>query len=125
MKKGEKKNFKEYTIEFKDLKLTEAQNYKSVIGDFKILNKVKDLNLQLNPEIRIYDNPNTLTYEASIRSGLLSDYYITMSNIDRSDYYNIKFQRKPFMIWIWISVVFVSIGGLIRFFENEKKIIKN
>ncbi len=125
LKKGEKKNFKEYTIEFKDLKLAEAQNYKSVIGDFKILNKVKNLNLQLSPEIRIYDNPNTLTYEASIRSGLLSDYYITMSNIDRSDYYNIKFQRKPFMIWIWISVIFVSIGGLIRFFENEKKIIKN
>ena len=47
-------------------------------------------------------NPNTLTYEASIRTGILKDYYITMSNIDRSDYYNIKFQKKPFMFWIWI-----------------------
>ena len=68
--------------------------------------------------------PNTITYEASIRTGLLKDYYITMSNIDRSDYYNIKFQKKPFMIWIWISVIFISFGGFIRLFKNAKKIIK-
>ena len=74
----------------------------------------------LYPEIRIYDNPKTLTYEASIRSGFLKDYYLTMSNIDRSDYYNIKFQKKPFMIWIWLSVICLSIGGLIRFFKNAK-----
>ena len=63
-----------------------------------------------------------ITYEASIRSGILKDYYITMSNIDRSDYYNIKFQKKPFMIWIWISVILISLGGFkIRFFKNAKK----
>ena len=40
----------------------------------------------------------------------MKDYYLTMSNIDRSDYYNIKF-IKPFMIWIWISVLMISLGG--------------
>ena len=77
--------------------------------------------MSMKPEIRIYENPSTLTYEASIRFGLLKDYYITMSNIDRSDYYNIKFQKKPFMIWIWISVIFISLGGFLRLFKNEKK----
>ena len=88
---------------------------------FNINNNSKDLNLVLSPEIRIYENPSTLTYEASIRSGLMKDYYITMSNLDRSDFYNIKFQKKPFMIWIWISVIFISLGGLMRLFKNEKK----
>ena len=74
----------------------------------------------LNPEIRIYEKPSTLTYEASIRTMLLKDYYITMSNIDRSEYYNIKFQKKPFMVWIWISVIFISMGGFIRLFKNAK-----
>ena len=73
----------------------------------------KNFSQTLYPEIRIYQSPSTITYEASIRSGLLKDYYITMSNIDRSDYYNIKFQKKPFMIWIWISVIFIS-------FEEEE-----
>ena len=75
----------------------------------------------MSPEIRIYENPSTLTYEASIRTGPLKDYYITMSNVDRSDYYNIKFQKKPFMMWIWISVILISLGGLLRLFKNKNE----
>ena len=121
LKLGETKNFDNYSIEFKDLKLKDFENYKAVIGEFKINNLEDNLNQYLFPEIRIYENPSTLTYEASIRTGLLSDYYLTMSNVDRSDYYNIKFQKKPFMVWIWISVILISIGGFTRFLENAKK----
>ncbi len=121
LKLGEKKNFENYSIEFKDLRLKDFKNYKAVIGEFKIENLKENFIKSLYPEIRIYENPSTITYEASIRSGLLKDYYITMSNIDRSDYYNIKFQKKPFMIWIWVSVVFISLGGFLRFFQNAKK----
>ena len=74
----------------------------------------------LKPEIRIYENPKTLTYEASIKTSALKDYYLTMSNIDRSEYYNIKFQKKPLMIWIWISVIMISFGGFLRLFKNAK-----
>ena len=100
LKVGEKKSFNNYTLEFKDIKLRELKNYKAVIGEFEINNLKEDSEIKLFPEIRIYQNPNTITYEASIRSGLLRDHYLTMSNIDRSEYYNIKFQKKPFMIWI-------------------------
>ena len=121
LKLGETQKFDDYSIKFQDLKLKEFKNYKSVIGIFKINNYKNNKEMSMKPEIRIYENPSTLTYEASIRFGLLKDYYITMSNIDRSDYYNIKFQKKPFMIWIWISVIFISLGGFLRLFKNEKK----
>ena len=121
-KVGEKKKIDDYTVEFEDLKLENFKNYKAVVGNFKIDNNKKKLNLSLNPEIRIYQQPSTLTYEASIRTGILKDYYLTMSNIDRSDYYNIKFQKKPFMLWIWVSVILISAGGLVRLFKNENKI---
>ena len=88
--------------------------------EFKINNSQENLHQSLYPEIRIYENPSTITYEASIRSGLLKDYYITMSNIDRSDYYNIKFQKKPLMAWIWISVIMIVVGGSLRLFSNAK-----
>ena len=121
LKLGEKKNFENYSLEFKDLRLEGFKNYKAVIGEFKINNSQENLHQSLYPEIRIYENPSTITYEASIRSGLLKDYYITMSNIDRSDYYNIKFQKKPFMMWIWVSVIFISLGGFLRLFKDAKK----
>ena len=74
----------------------------------------------LNPEIRIYEKPKTLTYEASIHTNFFRDYYLTMSNIDRSDYYNIKFQKKPLMIWIWLSVMMICFGGILSLFRNAK-----
>ena len=119
LKLGEIKKFENYSIKFENLKLKEFKNYKAVIGEFKIKSSQNNSEQFLKPEIRIYERPSTLTYEASIRTGLLNDYYITMSNIDRSDYYNIKFQKKPFMIWIWISVIFISLGGFFRLFKNE------
>ena len=83
-------------------------------------NKVVLFNENLKPEIRIYDQPVTVTYEASINSGFFSDTYLTMSNISESDIFNVKFQRKPFMNFIWLSVLLVSFGGIINFFNRRK-----
>ena len=36
-----------------------------------------------------------------------------MNNINNQEYFNIRYQIKPFMILIWISVLIFSLGGLI------------
>ena len=119
---GETKIFQNYKISFKSLGINEKENYKAIVGNFEIINEPKKISEKLNPEIRIYNKPETITYEASIKSKLSHDLYLTMSNIQRTEFYNIKFQEKPFMIWIWISVILISIGGVVKFFKNEKNI---
>ncbi len=120
LKLGETKKIDNFQFILQDLELRQQTNYKAVVGNLKVSNLITKQERNLKPEIRIYDNPKTLTYEASIQSNFFRDYYLTMSNIDRSDYYNIKFQEKPLMIWIWISVVMLSIGGFLSFFKNAK-----
>ena len=120
IKLGETKNFENYSIQLQNLDLKNYENYQAVIGKLEIKNINSNQTNILNPEIRIYDKPKTLTYEAAIKTSLIKDYYITMSNIDRSDYYNIKFQKKPLMVWIWISVIMIVVGGSIRLFNNAK-----
>ena len=120
IKLGETKNFNNYSIKFQNLELKNFSNYKAVTGELEIKNKETNKINILKPEIRIYDNPQTLTYEAAIKTNVLKDYYLTMSNIDRSEYYNIKFQKKPLMIWIWISVIMIVFGGFLRLFQNAK-----
>jgi len=117
---GESKKTGNYVIKFENLEQFSGDNYKSIIGHFKILNKEKLFNENLKPEIRIYNQPATVTYEASINSGLFADTYLTMSNISESDIFNIKFQRKPFMNFIWLSVLLISFGGIISFFNRRK-----
>ncbi len=120
IKLGETKNFNNYSIKLQNLELENFLNYKAIIGEIEIKNNETNKKNILKPEIRIYDNPKTLTYEAAIKTSVLKDYYLTMSNIDRSEYYNIKFQKKPLMIWIWISVIMIVFGGFLRVFENAK-----
>jgi len=120
LKVGDKKKFENYSIHFVSLKTDKKQNYKSITGIFNINNLNSLSTKELTPEIRIYSQPETLTYEASIRSGLTHDLYLTMSNISRTNIYNIKFQKKPFMLWIWISAIMISVGGFLRIFKNER-----
>ena len=120
LKLGETKEIDNYNFFLKDLELNHEGNYKAIIGKLHVRNITTNEERTLKPEIRIYDNPQTLTYEASIQTNFFKDHYLTMSNIDRSDYYNIKFQEKPLMIWIWISVAMLSFGGFLRLFNNAK-----
>ncbi len=120
LKLGEAKKIDDYEFALLDLKLSQENNYKAVVGKLEVNNSNTMKRKILYPEIRIYDNPQTLTYEASIQTSFLGDHYLTMSNIDRSEYYNIKFQHKPLMIWIWISVLLLSFGGFLSLFKNAK-----
>tara|TARA_B110000971_G_scaffold158009_1_gene161389 strand:+ start:733 stop:2619 length:1887 start_codon:yes stop_codon:yes gene_type:complete len=119
LKVGGIKKTNNYEINFEGMQIKENKNYKAVIGNFKLTNLKNNLVQHLDPEIRIYSNPETLTYEAAIKTKITSDLYLTMSNVSRSDYYNIKFQKKPFMIWIWISALMITLGGFIQL--NLKK----
>ncbi len=120
IKPGEEKNIRGYIVKFENLSTSSTDNYKSVIGNFEILNKEKKIKQNLKPEIRFYNQPQTITYEASIKSNFFSDTYLTMSNISDTKIFNIKFQNKPFMNFIWFSVILISFGGVLSFFDRKK-----
>ena len=119
IKVGETKKFENIIIKFKDLKLENRKNYNAVVGNFNVHDLKKNYQKDLKPEIRIYDKPQTLTFETAIISSLKQDLYLTMSNIDGSDFYNVKFQMKPFMLWIWFAAFLTASGSLVRIFLRK------
>ena len=119
IKVGETKKIDNIEIKFEDLKIEKKENYNAIIGNFNILDLKKNYRKNLNPEIRIYNNPQTLTFESAIKTNLQQDLYLTMSNIDGSDFYNVKFQIKPFMLWIWFAALLTASGGLLRTFLKK------
>ena len=119
MKVGETKKIENISITFKDIKLEKRQNYNVVIGNFNIFDSKRNFEKKLKPEIRVYDNPKTLTFETAIRSNLKQDLYLTMSNLENSEFYNIKYQIKPLMLWIWLAALITTGGGLIRIFYRK------
>tara|TARA_S200000501_G_scaffold349990_1_gene366591 strand:+ start:735 stop:2612 length:1878 start_codon:yes stop_codon:yes gene_type:complete len=119
---GDERSFQNYTIKFNNLETFSKNNFKSVKGFFEIIDNKSTTSQNLTPEIRVYNQPEIITYEASINTKLFSDTYLTMSNISNSDIFNIKFQKKPFMNFIWFSVLLISLGGILQFLRFGKKI---
>ena len=117
LKIGETFKSKNLSINFQSIDQKDEQNFKSLIGKFEI-NSSKDESIILKPELRIYNQPNIITSEADIKISLLKDRFITMNSVQNQNYFNIRYQIKPFMIWIWISVLLISFAGISSFFRK-------
>ena len=117
MKVGDERKFMNKTLIFKNLKINQNLNYQSLVGEFNLLDH-RD-NLIFKPEVRIYNQPKTLTSEADIISTIYSDNFLVFNVLKDDGYYNVRYQFKPLMIWIWLSVVLMSIGGVLSLVKKN------
>ena len=118
LKVGETFRSENFNIKFENLSQKQKKNFKSIIGKFTIVNSKGEINT-MEPELRIYDQPNIITSEADIKTNLLSDKFITMNSVQNQEYFNIRYQTKPFMIWIWISVLLITAGGFLSLLKKK------
>jgi len=121
LKIGETFKTEKFTINFENIDQEDKKNFKAIIGKFNIqyLDGSSDI---LNPELRIYNQPNIITSEADIKTNLFTDKFMTMNYVQNQEYFNIRYQVKPFMIWIWISVLLITFGGSLSFFNKRYEI---
>ena len=86
-------------------------------GYFSI--KENEIEDKLEPELRVYNQPNIVTSEADIKITFFYDKFITMNTVQNEEYFNIRYQVKPFILWIWLSVLLISLGGAISLFNRK------
>ena len=118
LKIGETYQSEKFQIKFEKLDKRNVNNYEAVVGTFKIKYMDKDVDI-LQPELRIYNQPNIMTSEADIKTNLFNDKFITMNLVQNQKHFNVRYQIKPFMIWIWFSVLLISLGGLISLLKKK------
>jgi len=121
LKIGETFETEKFTINFENIEQEDEKNFKAIIGKFSVQNLDGSSDI-LNPELRIYNQPNIITSEADIKTNLLTDKFMTMNYVQNQEYFNVRYQVKPFMIWIWISVILISLGGFLSFFKKKYEI---
>ena len=117
MKVGDEREFINKIIKFENLKIIEEKNYKSLIANFNISDNKGSINL--SPEVRIYNQPKTLTSEADISSTFYYDNFLVFNVIKDDGYYNVRYQFKPLMMWIWFSIILISAGGILGYFKKD------
>ena len=117
LKVGESYKNDDLEIVFSDLTRENKKNYVSLTGIFFI--KEKNFDNILKPELRIYNQPKIITSEADIKVTFLKDNFITINNVKNEDHFNVRYLIKPYMLWIWVSVLLITIGGLMSLFNKK------
>jgi len=118
LKVGETYNSSKTKIVFESINKKKQKNYNSIIANFSVTNS-EGINNYLSPELRIYNQPKITTSEADIKTTLMKDKFIVINLVQNQDYFNVRYQVKPFMLWIWLSVMIISLGGLISLLKKR------
>tara|TARA_B110000438_G_scaffold303672_1_gene366400 strand:+ start:121 stop:2058 length:1938 start_codon:yes stop_codon:yes gene_type:complete len=108
----------DYKIIFKEVKKNMGPNYISLQGNFLIYAKNNQLITELKPENRFYLVAQNSTTEASIHTNIFRDLYIVLGDGDINNGWIIRIYYNPLVIWIWIGVVAIFVGGLFSLKKN-------
>ena len=120
---GESYLQEEFKINFLNSESSKEKNFEELFGSYKITKENKTFILK--PSIRKYKQPQQFTSETSIQRDGLSDVYIAMDySGDPSTGIGVRFYYNYFVRLIWVSFVFITIGGAASFIarKNEKTI---
>ncbi|WP_256997812.1 cytochrome c-type biogenesis CcmF C-terminal domain-containing protein [Candidatus Pelagibacter communis] len=119
LKVGEGLSFENNQIIFKKIETSSGPNFEKIVGVFIIRHK-KKIDTKFMPEVRIYNQPEVITSEAFIKTSIFKDRFLVINPVKDKTYFNVRYQEKPLMVWIWISTILIMIGGCINFLRNEK-----
>ena len=117
MKIGDELRFENELIKFNKVESYKGLNFNSIIASFVVEDENKRIT-KFFPEIRIYNQPNILTSEADIKTSLFYDKFFVINLIKNENYFNVRYQVKSFMIWIWISTLVIALGGFISLIKK-------
>ena len=102
-----------YRFEFNGVEQRPVQNYMSTTGSFTVTSETSNYYVELNPEKRIYKVQQSPMTEAAIDAGFTRDLFIALGEpLDNQGAWAIRIYYKPFIRWIWLGAIIMSLGGL-------------
>ena len=103
----------DYQLEFEGVNKKNIENYRSDFATFKLYKNNQFIKL-LHPEKRYYNSGNQVTTEAAIYSTIFGDVYVAIGERNQGfkDFqsWTTRIWFNPYVLWIWLGVVFMSIG---------------
>jgi cytochrome c-type biogenesis protein CcmF len=112
IKINETEVYKDYQINFKNLRLVPGPNFDSVKADFVITNPNGKV-FTLTPEKRKYFARGQVTTETAIHASALKDIYITIGDQLDDGSWIVNVQFNVFIRWIWFSAIMMVSAGLL------------
>lgn len=115
---GDRVEMSGYQFEFVELRKVQGPNY---IADQALVTVTRDgkwVN-ELKPEKRRYVASGQTMTEVGIDGNLWRDLYVALGEPLEGGAWAIRVHFKPFVRWIWLGALLISIGGLIAVLDKR------
>jgi cytochrome c-type biogenesis protein CcmF len=122
---GQSYNLNGYDFLFQGAREVKAANYVAAQGVVEVSRDGRQVTT-LHPEKRNYKSGMPMT-EAGIDAGLWRDLFVALGEpLEDSGAWSIRVYHKPFIRWIWLGGLLMSLGGLLaamdrRYFRLARK----
>ena len=107
-----------YEFEFRGMKVVQGPNYLADQGSIVVTKNGRPIN-ELTPEKRRYVASGQTMTEAAIDGRLMRDLYVALGEPLKGDAWAVRVYVKPFVRWIWLGGLLISIGGLLAVLDKR------
>ena len=118
MSLGETAVISGYDVKFNGVKDVKGPNYSAVQGQIEVYKDGEFVSL-LQPERRTYLVQTMGMTEAAIDPGLFRDVYVALGDPLPNNAWAVRVHYKPFVRWIWLGAIFMSIGGIFTILDKR------
>ena len=119
LKPGESYLMDDYTYQFNGARQIIGPNYRGHEGDI-IITKNGIVIAEMKPQKRIYYSQQSPMTEAAIDAGLSRDLFVALGDQRGQDgAWTLRLYYKPFIRWIWLGAIIMSLGGLVASFDKR------
>ncbi|MGB1090649.1 MAG: cytochrome c-type biogenesis CcmF C-terminal domain-containing protein, partial [Oceanobacter sp.] len=118
MSPGSSHQLGDYRFEMIRTSAVRGPNYEADIAYISVWKDGEQIT-ELAPEKRRYPVRGSIMTEAAIDVSLFRDVYVSMGEPLDNGAWGMRLQVKPFMRWVWLGAIFMSIGGLMATLDKR------
>ena len=119
IKIDETESYKDLTIYFQNINLSEAYNYDAIEADL-LVQTTNGESFLLSPEKRRYFTRGQITTETAIHASLLRDIYMTIGDQLDDGSWVVNIQINYLIRWIWFSAILMCMAGIMLIFSKKR-----
>ena len=119
--KGQTQNVSGYEVTFLGVETEQEPHRFATLGRFSVKRDGEELAV-LTPRMNQYQTMREPIGSPDVYSTAAGDFYISLSNVDvASQTASITIFLAPMIVWIWISVILMGIGGLVSLIPARQR----
>ena len=119
IKIDETESYKDLTIYFQNVNLSEAYNYDAIEADL-LVQTTNGESFLLSPQKRRYFTRGQITTETAIHASLLRDIYMTIGDQLDDGSWVVNIQINYLIRWIWFSAILMCMAGIMLIFSKKR-----